>query len=184
MYKMSHQTVTHPAKIPTPSSWVEFRSDELTFIDWEALRMIALAERQIAHTSKNVDIVCELSTKCIQGGVHIVRELKFSDGDNWIARVRKVPASAESCQRLLHEVHTIGAIQQMSNIPVPRIITYRAGEDNPVGAAFTIQEYVHANNGMAWIGQDFSKATEMTAGWEEKYYGGMAEIQVTVLHSW
>lgn len=107
----------------------------------------------------------------------------MSDGDTWIARVQGTPPSVESCKRLLHEVCTIRAIQPGSNVPVPWIITYRTTDDNPVKAAFTIQQYIHADTAMNALGEDVSRANEMAAGWEEKYYGTIAKIQVIVNHS-
>lgn len=113
----------------------------------------------------------------------LARRLEFSDGDAWIVRVQKTTPSADSFKRLLHEVCTIRAIQQRSNVPIPRMITYRTAEDNPVRAAFTIQQYVHADTAMNVLGERFSRKTQMTAGWEERYYGAMARIQVTITYS-
>ncbi|KZM19152.1 uncharacterized protein EKO05_0003191 [Ascochyta rabiei] len=176
---MVHCPVASSAGTPPLPSWVEMKSDKSmsAFIDWEALRKIAVAEKQRASTNKNVDIACKLSAACSEGGLHIVRRLEFSDGDIWIARVQKTPPSADSCKRLLHEVYTIRAIQQQSNVPVPKILAYRTAEDNPVRAAFTIQQYVHADTGMNVLGEGFSKKAQITAGWEERYYKTMARIQ-------
>ncbi|KAJ8108631.1 hypothetical protein OPT61_g8036 [Boeremia exigua] len=141
---------------------------------------IAVAEKQIASAGKAVGIACKLSAACSEGGLHIVRRLEFSDGDTWIARVQKTPASSDSYKRLLHEVCTIRVIQQRSNIPVPRTVACCTAEDNPVGAAFTIQQYVHADTGMNVLGEDFPKKLLMTPGWEERYYGAMARIQAEI----
>lgn len=180
-YSMAYQPVASPAGIPPPPSWVEMKSDKplSAFIDWEALRQIAIAEKQRASRSEDVNVACEISAACSEGGLHIVRRLEFSNGDTWIARVQKTPTSVDSCKRLLHEVCTIGAIQQRSSVPIPSIVAYRTAADNPVGAAFTIQQYIHADTGMNVLGEGFSKRIQMTAGWEERYFGAMARIQVS-----
>jgi hypothetical protein len=71
---MEHYPVACSTENPFPSSWVEMQSDKSlsAFIDWEALRKIAVAEKQRASTNEAVDISCGLSAACSEGGLHIV----------------------------------------------------------------------------------------------------------------
>lgn len=153
-------------------------------IDWEALQEFAVAEKRRESQSENVGVTRGLSAAFREGGLHIVRRVDFSDGDRWIVRVQKMEPSIASCQRLLHEVCAVAAIQQRSSVPIPKIITYRTAENSPVRAGFIIQQYVHADTAMNVLGEQFSRAAQMTAGWKEKYFAAMATIQVTVAHSW
>jgi hypothetical protein len=62
------------------------------------------------------NIECQLSDKYNMGGLHVVRLLDFEDGTTWLARLQRHKGAAESCQRLIAEVHTMQVVREQSTI--------------------------------------------------------------------
>jgi hypothetical protein len=116
-----------------PLNW---RSDinaecSLPPINWKALQEYAIHDGEIG---------CQLSSEYNMGGLHVVRRLDLHDGTSWVARLQ-LHTTAESLQRLIHEVCTIQVIREQSAIPVPEIFAYEPSCNNNVGVAFMIRVY-------------------------------------------
>ena len=109
-------------------------------VDWEALRHYALAVKRQRDGTQH--LVCELSGEFNSGGLHAVRRIDFSDGCRWLARLQREGPTPESCQRLLHEVHTMAVVRAISAIPVPEAFSYEASCDHAVGVAFMLVEFI------------------------------------------
>jgi hypothetical protein len=123
----------------------------LPLIDYVALIQYAkdINRRHMKHAS---NIECQLSDKYNMGGLHVVRLLDFEDGTTWLARLQLHQGTAESCQRLITEIHTIQVVRERSKVRVPEVFGYDASDDNPVGVPFMLLEYIPAMSAMDSFG--------------------------------
>ncbi|KAF1948118.1 hypothetical protein CC80DRAFT_486569 [Byssothecium circinans] len=163
----------------TPLNWKNDINAERSLppIDWKALQEYAIGIKR-AHTNHDSEVGCQLSSEYNMGGLHIVRRLDFHDGTSWVARLQLHKATAESCQRLLQEVHTIQVIRERSAIPVPEIIAYEPSYDNTVGVAFMIMEFIPADTAMDAFGGWPVHRGKIPLRFKDQFYAAMARIQV------
>ena len=134
------------------------------------------------HLKRASNIKCHLSDKYNMGGLHVVRLLDFEDGTTWLARLQRHKGTAESCQRLLAEVHTIQVIRERSKIIVPEVFGYDASYDNPVGVPFMLLEYIPAITAMDSFGGWKEHRGRIPQRFRTDYYTSMADIQVCTKH--
>ncbi|KAF2753263.1 hypothetical protein EJ05DRAFT_458272 [Pseudovirgaria hyperparasitica] len=146
-------------------------------IDWKALEEYAISFKR-KRSNYDGEITCNVSAEYNMGGLHVVRRLDFQDGTTWVARLQLQKATPESLERLLNEVHTIQVIRERSRIPVPELFTYEASDDNAVGVAFMIMEFVPADTAMDSFGGWPVHRGKIPAPFRRKFYTGMAKIQV------
>jgi hypothetical protein len=149
----------------------------LAFVDWKALQEFAIGvKRQFSNPDSNV--TCQLSADYNMGGLHVVRRLDFQDGTSWVARLQQRKATATSIQRLLQEVYTIQVIRQRTKIPVPEIIGYDASDENKVGVAFMLLEFIPADTAMDSFGGWPVHKGRIPSNFKPDFYAAMAEVQV------
>jgi hypothetical protein len=149
----------------------------LTPINWTALKEYAIGVKQ-KHTNDDGEITCQLSAEYNMGGLHIVRRLDFHDGTSWVARLQLRRATADSLQRLIQEVHTIEVIRERSTIPVLEIFAYDASDNNAVGVAFMIMEFIPADTAMDSFGGWPVHRGKNPPHFKKNFYAAMARIQV------
>jgi hypothetical protein len=148
----------------------------LAFVDWKALQEFAIGVKRRSNHDSNT--TCQLSADYNMGGLHVVRRLDFADGTSWVARLQQRKATAASIQRLLHEVYTIQVIRQQTKIPVPEIIGYDASDENKVGVAFMLLEFIPADTAMDSFGGWPAHKGRIPSNFKLDFYAAMAEIQV------
>lgn len=160
-------------------NWKNNISNEssLAFVDWEALREFAIGIKR-HYSNHESNITCQLSADYNMGGLHVVRRLDFQDGTSWVARLQQRKATANSIQRLLHEVYTIQVIRQRTKIPVPEIIGYDASDDTKVGVAFMLLDFILADTVMDSFGGLPAHKGRIPHNFKSDFYAAMAEIQV------
>jgi hypothetical protein len=139
-----------------------------------------IKRRHLKHAS---NIECQLSDKYNMGGLHVVRLLDFEDGTTWLARLQRHKGTAESCQRLIAEVHTIQVIREQSKIRVPEVFGYDASYDNPVGVPFMLLEYIPAITAMDSFGGWEEHKGRIPQHFRTDYHASMANIQVRIKQS-
>ncbi|KAJ4286505.1 hypothetical protein N0V90_013205 [Kalmusia sp. IMI 367209] len=145
-------------------------------VNWKALEEYAIGVKR-EHTNDDGEITCQLSTEYNMGGLHLVRRLDFHDGTSWVARLQLCRATAESHQRLVHEVHTVQALHAKSSIPVPEIFAYEASYDNTVGVAFMLMEFIPADTAMDSFGGWPVHRGKTPPQFKENFHAAMARIQ-------
>ncbi|OAL56704.1 hypothetical protein IQ07DRAFT_674857 [Pyrenochaeta sp. DS3sAY3a] len=132
------------------------------------------------HLKDASNIECRLSDKFNMGGLHVVRMLDFEDGTTWLARLQRHKGTAESCQRLVAEVHTIQVVREKSKIRVPEVFGYDASYDNPVGVPFMLLEYIPAITAMDSFGGWEQHRGQIPQHFRTDYHASMANIQVEI----
>jgi hypothetical protein len=166
-----------------PLNWKTDISTEdslLSPIDWNALEEYAIGVKRKQSDDDTGNVTCQLSAEYSIGGIHIVRRLDFDDGTSWVARLsQQKDSSPISLERMLQDVHTTRVVHERSKIPVPKIFAYEASDDNAIGVAFMIMEYIPADTAMDSFGGFSTHRGEIPPQFKEKYYNAMAEIQVS-----
>ncbi|KAF9761851.1 hypothetical protein IL306_003659 [Fusarium sp. DS 682] len=132
---------------------------------------------------------CKFSQNVAMGHANMVRRIEFTDGINWVAKVRLPELKAEvgDCQVFdmasIHklEVASMKFLEAKSSIPVPKVHAHSANLNNDVGARYILMDYIHG-----------TAATDLrdAKGYEDDQFGTpdqdrsfrkqMAEIQVTL----
>jgi hypothetical protein len=154
----------------------------LPLIDCAALIQYAkdIHQRHMKH-ARNIE--CQLSDKYNMGGLHVVLILDFEDGTTWLARLQLQKGTAESCQRLITEVHTIQVVREQSKIRVPEVFAYDASCDNSVGVPFMLLEYIPAITAMDSFGGWDKHKGRIPQHFRTDYHASMANIQVRIKQS-
>jgi hypothetical protein len=166
------------------SSWKDNINAErsLSPINWPALIKYAKdIHRRHMKQASNID--CQLSNKYNEGGLNVVRLLDFEDGTTWLARLQRRKGTAESCQRLIAEVHTIQVVREQSKIRVPEVFGYDASYENAVGVPFMLLEYIPAITAMDSFGGWKEHKGRIPQQFRTDYYASMAKIQVRIKQS-
>ncbi|UJO21547.1 uncharacterized protein CLAFUR5_09298 [Fulvia fulva] len=148
-------------------------------VNWDALLVIASRLRD--GTS------CKLSGKYSCGHFNVVRKLEFSDGVDWIARVRLPLLEGMSEERealgaeksMEVEIATMKYLKKRTSIPVPEVYSHSLSAESEVGAPFMLMSYIHGSTaaelrdakGCEWPLMGTSEQTE-------RFWQRMAEIQV------
>ncbi|KAI0619222.1 Protein kinase-like domain protein [Pyrenophora tritici-repentis] len=146
-------------------------------IRWEAVIDYAKDVKR-SYTKHDSNIDCQLSMQYSMGGLHVVRRLDFEDGTSWVARLQRRKVTAESCKRLVTEVHTIQIVRERSNIPVPEVFGYNVSYDSPAGVPFMLLEYIPADTVMDSFGGYELHKGRIPPIFREDYYASMANIQI------
>jgi hypothetical protein len=163
-----------------PLNWKKDINAErsLPLIDWRALKDYAIRIK-LMLTNVDDEISCQLSSEYNMGGLHVVRRLDFQDGTSWVARLQ-LQTTADSPQRLIHEVCTTRVIREQSAIPVPEIFAYESNCDNDVGVAFMLMEYIPADTAMDSFGGYPVHKGKTPPEFKTQFYATMARIQVEI----
>ncbi|KAI0398907.1 kinase-like protein [Xylaria palmicola] len=153
------------------------REDSLGPINWDAL--VQYATNIKGQRDGNRDwITCQLSSEYNMGGRNLVRRLDFQDGTHWIARIQLDEHTAESTERLVHEVHTMAVVRERSEIPVPEVYAYESNCDNSVAVPFILMEFVPGDTAMDSFGGYNVHRGETPPQFKRKFHAAMADIQV------
>lgn len=106
----------------------------------------------------------------------MVRVLKFTDGEQWIARLRMPGLNSTSlnttCGRIISEHFTLSIVKSATNIPVPHVHTMEPHYANPVKAPFMLMECLEGNVGME-LGMD------VPSQHKQAFYNDLAKIHVS-----
>ncbi|KAL6918904.1 hypothetical protein FSST1_002930 [Fusarium sambucinum] len=101
----------------------------------------------IASTLRN-GIPCVISESFSLGQSNIVRRLEFTDGINWVARVR-MPAltsvlPGEQLLNIAAELQVeVASLKTKTSIPVPEVHFHSVDPTNDVGAPYILMDYIH-----------------------------------------
>jgi aminoglycoside phosphotransferase (APT) family kinase protein len=88
---------------------------------------------------------CSRMQKVAEGGFNKVFSVGTDDGCEVIAR-NPTPISGPARYTTASEVATINFLQNVLEIPVPKILDYSPSVVNPVGAEYIIMERVHGES--------------------------------------
>lgn len=139
-------------------------------VDWTALRQYA--------SSKHSSHPCSLLDESTLGGIHLIRLLDFGD-TQWIARVQLEPSTQESASILQAEIHAMELIRARSAIPMPEIFGYELNDNNSVGAAFVLMEFLPGSSAMDAAGGYEVHHGQIPLERRSGFYEEMARIQVS-----
>lgn len=97
---------------------------------------------------------CKALDELACGLYNIVRPLEFPDKTRWAARVHigRGESPLVTSAKLESEIATMQFIKEYSDVPVPRVFAYEVDEDNPVGAAFILMEFLPGTAAMDALG--------------------------------
>ncbi|EHK45975.1 uncharacterized protein TrAtP1_013053 [Trichoderma atroviride] len=118
----------------------------LASVSWAALLEYAAEKRN--------GVSCILFPDIGLGYNHMVRIIQFSDGKQWVARLRLPPlADGDSCEDALEtsgirEFSTICLVRQSTHIPVPEVHAIEERSDCKVNAPFMLMDCLKGNVGM------------------------------------
>ncbi|PCD21225.1 hypothetical protein FGRA07_11752 [Fusarium graminearum] len=120
----------------------------LRSIDWPELERFA--------TTKRSGIKCRILPDIGLGYNHMVRIIKFEDGDRWVARLKlpslSTPEKSEPEQtldtKMTYEFNTISFLRENTSIPIPMIHAFEARPHCGVGAPFMLMDCLKGNVGM------------------------------------
>lgn len=115
-------------------------------MNWNALLEYAAKKRN--------GVSCKLLPDIGLGYNHMVRIVQFSDGNQWVARLR-LPSLAEGDSREdvletteIREFTTICLVRQRTHIPIPEIHAIEERSDCKVKAPFMLMDCFQGNVGM------------------------------------
>ncbi|KAF2466622.1 uncharacterized protein BDR25DRAFT_327975 [Lindgomyces ingoldianus] len=114
------------------------------------------------------------------GGLHLIRLLQFTDGEQWIARIQLDASTQESAARLRSEIGTMDLIRERSTIPVPKVYGYELFDNNShgTGVAFMLIECFSGNAAMDLDGGYETHRGNILPERKPDFFRAMAEIQV------
>lgn len=144
----------------------------LSSINWVALRMFA--------TESRGGVPCDVLPPIGLGYNHMVRIIRYEDGIYWVARLRlpsisnhqedSVNVASEIAMK--REAATISAVRRSTDIPIPKVHTFKLKRELDVGAPFFLMDCVKGN-----VGMDLSM--EIPSLHKEAYLRELASIQVS-----
>lgn len=110
---------------------------------------------------------------------HMVRIIQFSDGNQWVARLRLPPlAEGDTCKDALEttgirEFSTIHLLRQTTHIPIPEIHAIEERSDCKVKAPFMLMACLQGN-----VGMDLGMSVPLQ--YKKAFLRGLAKIHVSI----
>jgi hypothetical protein len=169
-------------------TWLEVSEiDEESDLHTRATTFVAAIqwEKLITFASSVRGTPCTLSEKYSLGHFNLVRRLTFSDGVNWVVRLRlpELPSvfgsreamKAADCMSI--EVATMNYLRLNTDIPVPEVFGHDLSADNVVGAPYILMSYIHGT-----VAADFQEAQDCGNGvfgspeQDRRFWSQMAKI--------
>ncbi|KAB8256638.1 hypothetical protein BDV32DRAFT_161110 [Aspergillus pseudonomiae] len=118
-----------------------------------------------------------IDTKSTIGGIHLIRILSFGDVQ-WIARVQLEPSTPLTTSLLRAEIDTMDLVRARTNIPIPKVFGYEVNDENIVGSAFILMEFLLGSSAMDAEGGYDSHHGQAQLAERRPFYDEVAEIQV------
>jgi hypothetical protein len=138
-------------------------------VEWDALRGYAKATRN--------GVECVLLDSIGLGYNHMVRILKFTDQEQWIARLRMPSldwtASQPTSSDMESECHTISLVESVTQVPVAHVHAFEPSILNPAKAPFMLMECLRGNVGM-------DLGIEVPPQHKEAFFNDLAKIHVSL----
>lgn len=126
---------------------------------------------------------CTALDKVASGLNNIVRVLEFSDQTRWVARVhiKRSNSPLVSSTKLKTEIATMQFIKEHSDLPVPRVFTYKVDENNSVNAAFMLIELLPGIVAMDALGGHKAHRGVIPREHRQNFYRSVAKSHVCLL---
>lgn len=127
-------------------------------------------------TKKRSGVDCVFLPDIGLGYNHMVRIIKFADGNRWAARLRMPPpsdyleAALETSMKC--EFATISLLQQWTSIPIPKVHAIEAREQHDVKAPFMLMDCLEGNVGM-------DLGMKVPAEHKKEFFGALARVHVS-----
>lgn len=143
----------------------------LASVDWAALLEYAAEKRD--------GVNCMLLPNIGLGYNHMVRIIQFSDGNQWVARLRLPPlaesdASKDALEPTgIREYSTICFLRQITRIPIPEIHAIEERSDCKMKAPFMLMDCLRGN-----VGMDLSMT--VPPQYKKAFLRGLAKIHVSI----
>lgn len=124
--------------------WIRSRADPLLrLVDWHALQEYA--------SSKREGVQCVILPDIGLGGRHMVRILKFDDGEKWVARFLLPDKNGEwdlkeARIRMENDYYTAALVRAETQVPVPAMHAIEPTNDNVVRAPFSLMDCIEGNS--------------------------------------
>jgi hypothetical protein len=114
---------------------------------------------------------------------NIVRVLEFSDQTRWVARVhiRRSSSPLVHSTKLETEIATMQFIKENSDLPVPRVFTYKVDENNSVNAVFMLMELLPGIVAMDALGGHRARRGVIPREHRQNFYRSVANSHVRLL---
>ncbi|KAK5788374.1 hypothetical protein VI817_009332 [Penicillium citrinum] len=114
---------------------------------------------------------------------NITRVLEFPNKTCWIARIhiRRSSSPFNSSASLKSEIATMQFIKEQSDLPVPRVFGYDTNEENPVGSAYILMEFLPGIAAMDALGGYKVHRGVIARGRRQNFYRSVAKCHVRPL---
>lgn len=130
-------------------------------------------------------VECKALDELARGLYNIVRPLEFPDKTRWAARVHigRGNSPLVNSTKLESEIATMQFIKEYSDLPVPRVFAYEVDEDNPVGAAFILMEFLPGTVALDALGGHKIHRGIIPKEYRQNFYRSVTKSHVSSLSS-
>ncbi|TQN67095.1 hypothetical protein CSHISOI_08343 [Colletotrichum shisoi] len=139
-------------------------------------------EPELCHYASQINnnVPCDLLPYTTNGLHHLVSIIEFKDKTRWIARMQMTKSTEDTAAGLKVEVDTMSLLADQTRVPVPRVFGYQLTDENPIGAAFILMDFLPGNVAVDACGGYAAHQGEIPTEHRHGFYKSIARIQLEI----
>lgn len=124
---------------------------------------------------------CRVLRRTTNGQHHMICVLEFSDKTRWIARIQMQRSTERLAGKMQREVDVMTLMRERAGIAVPLVFGYETDDNNVIGVAFMLMEFLPGNVAIDADGGYEAHRGRIPLHRRTGFHDAVARIQVSFL---